>query len=305
MRRFALLATSALIITMLTPPTLAQQAPPERQRTILREQGEQPHLITIDFKGGTLEDMVAALKAASPDRPVNILYSVEAANIPVPPFEVSSADLRSTLQSLAYTSAGSPTTLSAGRTVRWDINSVGDGVYAVTLDNSPQYISTPRGQMLVGQSDRSTAVHSIAELIAGPGALSADDVLSALQAALAMEEGDEVKLAYHEGTGLVFARVTREQAGVIESTILNLRVSRESRQERELRDPLQSTLEFVGATDVNDLIAKVNRADNLRNQVLQLQRINADQQNRIIELQNQVAELKNFITALESKLKDN
>ncbi|MFI4917785.1 MAG: hypothetical protein ACIAS6_14930 [Phycisphaerales bacterium JB060] len=303
MRRIAALTAAALLVTTHAQPVLAQRTQSETQRTQPQTQrsqassgarpAEQPHLITIDFEGGTLADLVDALKAASPQRPVNILYSSEAANIPIPPFEVADAELRSTLQSLAYTSAGSPTTLSAGRTVRWEIAPVGDGVYAVTLDNTPQYISTPRGRMLVGQTDRITAVHSITELTTGAGAMSADDVLSAIQAALEIQGADQdTKIRYHEETGLVFARVTHDQGGVIEQTLKNLERSMEARSERERREPLAQTLEMVGAKDVMDLISKVNRADSLRNQVLELQRINAEQQTRIIELQDELARFR-------------
>ena len=304
MRPIAILTAAALAAATLGAPVLAQQGQPQTRRSQTTPAGSQsaaqPHLITIDFKGGTLEQLVDALKEASPVRPVNIIYSAEAADIAIPPFEVADADLGSTLQSLAYSSAGSPVTLGAGRMVRWQIHLVGDGVYAVQFDNTPQYISTPRGQMLMGQSLHSTAVHTITELTTGTGAMSADDVLSAIQAALAIEGADdETKIRYHEETGLIFARVTRDQGSVIEQTLSNLRASRQSREERERRDPLESTLAMVGAKDVTDLIAKVNRADGMRQRVLELQRINAEQQNRIIELQDQLAQHKRLLSERE------
>ncbi|MEQ9094999.1 MAG: hypothetical protein RIE32_01910 [Phycisphaerales bacterium] len=296
MRRIAALTAAALLVTAHAQPVLAQRTQSETQRTQPQTQrsqassgarpAEQPHLITIDFEGGTLADLVDALKAASPQRPVNILYSSEAANIPIPPFEVADAELRSTLQSLAYTSAGSPTTLSAGRTVRWEIAPVGDGVYAVTLDNSPQYISTPRGQMLVGQSDRITAVHSITELTTGGGAMSADAVLSAIQAALSIAgAAEEAEIRYHEETGLVFARVTHDQGGVIEQTLVNLRRSMEARLRGESKSQVENIYQMTGVKNTGELVKRIQEADEMRNRVLELQRTIAELQTHIINLQ--------------------
>lgn len=296
MRRIAALTAAALLVTAHAQPVLAQRTQSETQRTQPQTQrsqassdarpAAQPHLITIDFEGGTLADLVDALKAASPQRPVNILYSTEAANIPIPPFEVADAELRSTLQSLAYTSAGSPTTLSAGRTVRWEIAPVGDGVYAVTLDNSPQYISTPRGQMLVGQSDRITAVHSITELTTGGGAMSADAVLSAIQAALSIAgAGEEAEIRYHEETGLVFARVTHDQGGVIEQTLVNLRRSMEARLRGESKSQVENIYQMTGVKNTGELVMRIQEADEMRNRVLELQRTIAELQTHIINLQ--------------------
>ncbi|OAB63586.1 hypothetical protein AY599_11480 [Leptolyngbya valderiana BDU 20041] len=296
MRRIAALTAVALLVTAHAQPVLAQRTQSETQRTQPQTQrsqassdarpAAQPHLITIDFEGGTLADLVDALKAASPQRPVNILYSTEAANIPIPPFEVADAELRSTLQSLAYTSAGSPTTLSAGRTVRWEIAPVGDGVYAVTLDNSPQYISTPRGQMLVGQSDRITAVHSITELTTGGGAMSADAVLSAIQAALSIAgAAEEAEIRYHEETGLVFARVTHDQGGVIEQTLVNLRRSMEARLRGESKSQVENIYQMTGVKNTGELVMRIQEADEMRNRVLELQRTIAELQTHIINLQ--------------------
>ncbi len=276
MRPIAILTAAALIAATLAVPVLAQQGQPENRRTQMLPPGnqsaQQPHLISLDFAGGTLDDLVDALKAASPVRPVNIIYSTEAAEIEIPPFEVADAELGSTLQSLAYSSAGSPVTLGAGRMVRWQIHMVGDGVYAVQFDNTPQYISTPRGQMLLGQSLHSTVVHSITELTTGSGAMSADDVLSAIQAALAIEGADdETKISFHEETGLIFARVTPDQGSVIEQTLLNLRRSVEATQR--------------GMREASDREAKEVHTQNLQSQVVMLTAQNKKLQSRIAHLE--------------------
>lgn len=289
MRRLALLTAVAMSAALVAWPALAQQGQPgsrQSQPAGGGTQASQHHLITIDFAGGTLAELVRAMKAASPDRPVNILYSTEAANIPIPPFEVAQADLNSTLRSLAYTSAGSPATLGAGRTVRWDIHPVGEGVYAVQIDNSPQYISTPRGQMLAGQSDRMTVVHAITELTTGAQAMSADAVLSAIQAALSIEEAaQEPKIRYHEETGLIFARVSHAQSAIIEQTLVNLGRSAEARQRDSQRSKVQQILEMTGSQTTDELISRVNTADGLRHRVLELQRTVSELRNHIIELQ--------------------
>jgi hypothetical protein len=293
MRPIAILTAAALAAATLGAPVLAQQGQPETRRShttpASSQSAAQPHLITIDFKGGTLEQLVDALKEASPVRPVNIIYNAEAADIAIPPFEVADADLGSTLQSLAYSSAGSPVTLGAGRMVRWQIHLVGDGVYAVQFDNTPQYISTSRGQMLMGQSLHSTAVHTITELITGTGAMSADDVLSAIQAALAIEGADdETKIRYHEETGLIFARVTPDQGSVIEQTLMNLRRSMEARERSDRRSQIQQVLDLTNTKTTEELVARVNSADELRGRVLELQRTIGELENLVINLKTEL-----------------
>lgn len=310
MRVKQLLTIAATTAAVLASPVLGQDGQPETPRdgdyafAQTATSGKDPHIIQFEFGGGTVKEFISALRKAAGDQPLNIMLDEDVVGLPVPALSLREIDAYTVLRTVQR-NMSNPIRLDDGSL--WILTMdriVGEGapVYQIKGGDVSRVLdrSTVRPN-----PQRTTIVETITELITGTGAMTADEVLSALQAALAMEEGDEVKLAYHEGTGLVFARVTDEQARVIGSTILNLRVSRESRQERELRDPLESALSMVGARDVNDLVSKVNRADALRNQVLELQRINADQQYRIIELQKQVAELKNFITALESKLKDN
>ncbi|MCW5756582.1 MAG: hypothetical protein KIT54_05025 [Phycisphaeraceae bacterium] len=226
-----ILALASFLLTTVAVPAIAQQdaASVRRGQPIAQTASPDPqtHPISINFKGGTLAELVAALKAASPDRPVNIIYSAEAGQIPIPPFEVTDADLYSTLQSLSYTSSGSPVTLDFGRLVSWQISRVDYGVFSIQLSSNPRPVFDSRGRQVQagGPVNRYTTIQTIAELTIGGTAMSADDVLSALQAALAMQGGEEVKLAYHEATGLVFASVTGEQGQVIENTIMMLRQS--------------------------------------------------------------------------------
>lgn len=299
MRPIAILTAAALVAATLAAPVLAQQGQPQTRRTQAPPSGgqsaEQPHLITIDFEGGTLEQLVDALKAASDERPVNIIYSTEAANIPIPPFEVRDADLYSTLQSLSVASSGSPTALEDGRMVSWEIGRVGDGVYSVYLSAQPQFGQQGRMPSPPRQTHTAvhTAVHSITELTTGTGAMSADDVLSAVQAALAIEGADdETKIRYHEATGLVFARVTPAQGNVIEQTLMSLRLSMQARERGEARSQLQQVLDVTNSESATELAKKANSVDNLRRQVLELQRINAEQQTRIIELQDELARFR-------------
>lgn len=270
------------------------------------ETGASPFIAELDFKGGPFDAFVKALREAAGGQPVNIVYPPEAGGLPVPPVSLRDVDVYTALR-VAQPGTTNPLRID-GRPVIWRTDRISGGgapVYQIEVRD----IGDPRTlQSKEPQIKRHTVVHTITELITGTGAMSADDVLSALQAAVAMEEGQkdgqEVKLAYHEGTGLLFARVTADQAEVISNTIMSLRVSRDARGERERRDPLESTLAMVGAKDVNDLIMKINMAKNLRNQILDLQAINAEQQNRIIMLQDELAGIKRYLATVERKLKD-
>lgn len=231
MRAKHILALAFILLSSLAVPATAQQDAASVRRGQPSAQAASPdpqtHLISIDFKGGTLAELVSALKVASPDRPVNIIYSAEAGQFPIPPFEVADADLYSTLQSLSFTSSGSPAALVFGRLMSWEISRVGEGVLAVQLSSNQRPVTDSRGRQVQvgGPANRFTTIQTIAELTIGETAMSADDVLSALQAALAMQGGEEVNLAYHQATGLVFASVNGDQGQVIENTIMMLRQS--------------------------------------------------------------------------------
>ena len=283
MRLKHLVAATVLASTVLAFPAFGQEGQPAGSTMRQAQLTPQPHIITIDFDGGTLAKLVDELKSASSHRPVNVIYSSEAADISVPPFEVRDAELYSTLQSLSYASSGSPMKLDDGRIVSWDIARVGDGVYSVYLEERLRQGSP--GTQQFGPPHRYTVVHAITELISGANAMQADQVLSALQAALAMEDGGEVKLAYHEDTGLIFARVTSDQGSVIEQTLMHLERSMHARQRGKSNSQMQRVLEMTDAKTAEELVERVRSTNDLRARVVDLQRTIAELQDHIIRLQ--------------------
>lgn len=262
-------------------------------------------ITSLDFKGGTLEAYTRAVEKASNQR-LNVLFTPGTSQVRVPPVQLVETDANDALMAIVAISERTALENANGQRMILGLDTIGESsmIYLFDAYDAGYEDADYDADGAPVAIERNTVILPITELITGTGAMSADDVLSALQAALAMEGGEEVKLAYHEGTGLLFARVTAKQSEVISDTIMSLRVSRESRGERERRDPLESTLAMVGAKDVNDLIMKVNLGKNLRNQILDLQAINAQQQDRIIQLQDELAELKRYLAAVERKLKD-
>lgn len=273
MRLTQLLTAMTLMTALAVPLTLAQPGPPEAQTREIRPSlgFDDPQIGDLEFPGGTVEEFVMALRKAAGDQPVNIVYDAQAAKLSVPSVSLREVDAYTALRSACEPASRTLTHFDDGRIFSWTVTKIaGDASSVYTIharDVSPPQF---RPGYQAPQPHRSTAIHTITELITGPGAMTADDVLSALQAALAMEDGNEVKLAYHEGTGLVFARVTAEQGRVIESAILNLRVSRDARQRSEDHNVADALLRRLNVANIDEAIANMNRIEHLRQENIQL-----------------------------------
>lgn len=240
-------AAVALAVLAVTTPTIAQPETAEGGDRIPRPINSDPLIDELDFPGGTVEGFVKVLRDAAGDQPVNIVYPPEGAALNVPAVNLRGVDVYTALRSASDRSTRTETHLDDGRVFTWSVTKI-DGeaspVYTIYVrDESPPHL---RFGNQVRQPKRNTAVHAITELTTGTGAMSADDVLSAIQAALAIEGADdETKIRYHEETGLIFARVTPDQGSVIEQTLMNLRLSVQARRQQDQveRDELMEKIE--------------------------------------------------------------
>lgn len=254
----------ALAVLATSSPAIAQdaQTPKAAQRI-----SHMDFVIEVDFKGGTLRQFVEEIRKAAGPHVVNIIMSHDANELEIPAMHVQSVDVGTALR--VAERVGKITRID-GRNVSWDVSQIsGDGspVYTIYHRVLPDSPVPQRAE----QAQKKTAVHTITELTTGSGAMSADDVLSAIQAALAMDGGEEVKLAYHEETGLIFARVTGDQGSVIEQTLVNLRLS------------VQATRRSI--LEASDREAKEVRTQNLQSQVVLLSSQNSKLKSRIEHLE--------------------
>lgn len=267
MRPIAILTAAALAAATLAAPVLAQQGQPETQEAASALKSE-PHLITVDFGGGTLAEYIDTLREVTSDRVVNFIVPREVRDLPVSAIELRDVDVYTALRVAVPAEAPHVD----GRVINWRPNRVpgqGAPVYAIDYSIQPLFQQSARSQATPSQH---TAVHSITELTTGTGAMSADDVLSAIQAALAIEGADdETKILYHEETGLIFARVTPDQGNVIEQTLVNLQLS------------VQATRRSI--LEASDREAKEVRTQNLQSQVVMLSSQNTKLKSRIAHLE--------------------
>jgi len=273
----------ALAVLGTAMPAIAQDAGGSQHSQPTKD----PHIIDLDFRGGSLEAYVKALRKAAGDQPVNIMLDPAAAELPVPEIILQEIDAYTALKAVER-DMKNPIRLDDGTYYIWTVNRIGGSGVSVYQINGQEVTEMYRRATPALSVDRTTTVHSIIHLIAGEKALHADEVLSALQASLAFDGEHEAELRYHEDTGLLFARVTHPQADVIQRTLNHLELSVHARQqsrEHQSRSEIEDVLRSAGASSIKDLVERVRSADNLRNRVLELQSRIAELQNKIINLQ--------------------
>jgi len=289
MRMKQLLMAALMATTFVVVPAFGQEGQPRQaasRQGAPDHQNMTPQFRLLDFKGGTLAKFIDTLREVAGDQQVvNIIVPEKAKALPVPELQLREIDLYTALR------AAEPVgpVLHDGTYYEWSAGRLaGEGapVYVIELRSFSAGHPAFKGEQTPPEVQKHTAVHTITELTTGTGAMSADDVLSAIQAALAIEGADdETKIRYHEETGLIFARVTPDQGSVIELTLSNLQRSMRAREQGSRRSQIQQVLDMTNTKTTEELITRVNYADEMRHRVLDLQRTIAQLKDQIIKLQ--------------------
>lgn len=285
-------ATVALAVLAITGPTVAQEDPgsPPGLDRVLRSD---PLIADLDFDGGSLEAFVRSLRKAAGDSPVNIVFGPEAAGIPVPPIELQHVDVFMALRSVSQASNSLVERDPELNPFVWGVDRIsGDGSPVYTIEVHELGGGRSSGPGSPPSAQLHTAVHSIANLTSGPGAMSADDVLAAIQLGLEMDGKNGAKLSFHEETGLLFARVNHDQANAIEMTIVHLRQSMSARQRSESISQLDRVFEATDTRTVDELVERVRGTAALRQQVADLQRTVRDLERMLDTLKAELAEAR-------------
>jgi hypothetical protein len=150
--------------------------------------------LSVEFPGGTVNEYIAALKAAAGATPVNAVISGDAGDRILP---------RISLRSVTVSTAISAIEAAAGSADgRWSIQPIGGGpggAYAIAVDADRN--NGGRGSQLF-------EVHSIQQLIQGEGAMPAEVVLSAVEASLerAPDGRPRAEIRFHKDSGLLLVR---------------------------------------------------------------------------------------------------
>lgn len=182
--------------------------------------------VTIDFKGGSIREYIAAVNSAAGLERAAAILSDETAQ--VPPFKLSGVSYASAFLLLNNVKLTRPD----GR----------EEVDVSVLTDSIVVRSYSVGSTKPQQFSR---VWSI-DMLLGTGAMQAEDVLSAVQAALALHQ-DKVEVRYHDGTGLIMARGTEQQMNAIDDVIATLVSNRRPAMKPDIVGKLDSQVTQLSA----------------------------------------------------------
>lgn len=200
------------------------------------QQAETPYelKVSLEFKGGTLDEYVRALRAAAGESPVNVLYSREVGDIEVPPVALKDASIYGALHSLTRIA-------SAPEEAALVVN-VEAGVISISLfQQGGNRLSHQRREM----ERQDLRVMSIRDLLEStdPQAkdgttLPADTVLTAVTQALELmptsdQQAPTVK--YHKESGLLLVVGRSDQNNIVSQTLAAMRSDLQARKEQSNR----------------------------------------------------------------------
>ncbi len=174
------------------------------QRPEAEEQAET--LVSLHFEGGTIGAYVEALQRAAGQR--NVVVAADIAELKMPPLHLTQVPYEEAVRVIE----------SVARHDEWSLGVEALGsIYAIRGGRAPQR-RMPGGQQNAEPEER-TQVWTIGHLF--DDERGADDVLSAVEAAVALEQTD-VELRFHEPTGLLIARGPVDSLMVIEQVASSL-----------------------------------------------------------------------------------
>ncbi len=157
--------------------------------------------VTIDFLGGSINQYIEAVQAAAGERRV---ISFVSDDVKVPKTKLENVSMISALLMLE----------------RCDASPVGpNAIVVLDREDDAVYVRTVnRGAPVFLEETR---VWSIRSIIDAEGGVRAEDVLAAMQAALALR-AESIQVSFHAETGLVMAMGRSDQMSVINAVISTL-----------------------------------------------------------------------------------
>jgi hypothetical protein len=212
------LSTICLLTTALAPALRAQEV----------EQEPSSAAVTIEFRGGTLADYVAAIRATSDE--INVLMPPEAAKMRVPPVTLRNVGVEAALDAVTDIADGNYDV--AIRTRRSEKGT--NPVHVVMMkQRNARASGAPTAERVV----RVYSLRGLTEPLATDpkGAaltLRPETILTAVQAGLGIgaDEGGEAdgqkamegSMKYHADSGLLFVNATLDRVNMVEQTIAAL-----------------------------------------------------------------------------------
>ncbi|MEO1007800.1 MAG: hypothetical protein AAFX79_04495 [Planctomycetota bacterium] len=301
--RTLLAAALALGLVLATPSTATAQDRPQRLT--------QMPIVSVDFGGGSLDELVAQIRAASGDTPVNIIYAPEAGTLRVPPVQLEQADVYSALRTIAALSESVPATLPDGREATWEVSNTGGPTPVLLVSMYADDPPAADGEQRTPAGSRHTVVHSLAPLLQQQTGLTDDAVLTAIQIGLEINGETGAELQFHEDTKLLFARVTKNEARAIEQAMNSLdRTAAYNKDDRRAELGGQ-IMQLLGVTTQEEAIRMRDRAlfaDRLRDEVAgvrrQLESAQLEAERRVVQHDGEIAEFRGRMSQLVATVSD-
>lgn len=194
-------AAVAVVGVVMAQPTGGM---PERPRGVAQQSPEDPPTVTVDFKGGSLAEYVAAVRAAQPA--VNVVYTTEAERFPVPAILLRDA--------AEFEVMGVLNLLRMEGSSRLNVENKGR-VFAISVINA--------GARAGGSQ---TSVWSVQELLAN--GIKPEDLLSAVDVAVEVGGGNSA-VKFHRETALLIARGDGGDLVAIDALIQQLHRGQQAR----------------------------------------------------------------------------
>lgn len=228
------------IVALVCVVGLAAAQSPSNQQQPTAFTPPDPGLIKLEFPGGTAQQYIDAVRAASDD--ANIVVMGDLAAITMPAVKLRNVDTWAAVRILNELPQQQKNLLIL----------VEAGITSDEPDQARVY--TVRAQVTRGSLDwkvESTVI-SVADVLHGE--ITADDLLTAVEIALEVvgkvDEPAEIK--FHKETGLLIARGTGDQIAAIHEVVEQLRM--------QMRDPSESQREQASLNEARTEIQELQRA---------------------------------------------
>ena len=195
-------------------------------------------VVNLSFKGGTLAEFVAALRAA--ETKANIVVATAAAGAKVPAMDLRGAGIGQALDAACVVAESEyPVRVK-------DFRGPGETVYSVIASAPTMMVAGPNGPVvgtstgnvpLAVKAEENTQVFSLNRLTEGDMRYSSGEgmkvetILSAIEAGTS-DEATKVVLRYHRDSGLLFLRGTRAQTNMVKELLSNLERDVQERRRR-------------------------------------------------------------------------
>lgn len=217
---------SLILAAVLSPLAAAQQpanpAPPAASASPFGGKSRDAKTFDVTFGGGTLEQYIEALRAASKDEPVNVMLSDDVRDARIPKVNLRGVSVFTAISSLEKVSRSTGGALSVS-----DFRNEGNDVIYSIRSSHVGVQAYPQG---VGDSRLVVSLSSLvpADLDAAKRDERLSVVLSAIEAALRLgrpENAEAPAVALHKESGLLMVLGSSEDRQTVQSVLAELQQS--------------------------------------------------------------------------------